>query len=85
MVESTQLSTQENGEKEMALSRTAGEKKLCLIACLLPLQMSQTPAFSPMSKLGTGVVSYNFDKTTVCSHLCLQRSLQFKVMLNSFL
>lgn len=40
MVESTQeLSTEESEKKEMALSRTAGEKQLVLIACLLPVQI----------------------------------------------
>lgn len=65
---------------EQALSRTAGEKKLVLVACLLPLQIGQTPTLPLLSQLGTGILSCNSGKTTVWSCVCLQRSLQFKMI-----
>lgn len=59
-----ELLTEENAEKEMALARISGGKSLVLIACLLPVQMEQAAAFSPMSKRGTEL-RYNSVKTSV--------------------
>lgn len=67
-------------KRKLALSRTAGENKLVLVACLLPVQIGQRPIFSLLSKLGTIILSCNSGKTTVWSHLCLQRFLQFKMI-----